>query len=50
MEIIVRAQYLGYNIQEIPITFVDRLMGKSKLGMNEILIYLKTVFKLYSEL
>lgn len=50
MEVIVRAQYLNYKIGEIPITFVDRLMGKSKLGMNEIVIYLKTVFKLYSEL
>jgi len=50
MEIIVRAQYLGFKIEEIPITFVDRLMGKSKLGMNEIIIYLKTVFKLYAEL
>lgn len=41
---------MGLMIDEIPITFVDRLMGKSKLGMNEIIIYLRTVFKLYSEL
>lgn len=50
MEIIVRAQYLNYKLAEIPITFVDRLMGKSKLGMNEILLFLKTVFSLYGEL
>ena len=50
MEIIVRAQYFNMKISEIPISFVDRLMGKSKLGMKEILIYLKTVFTLYGEL
>lgn len=50
MEIIIRAQYSGLEIAEIPITFVDRLMGLSKLGMNEIIIFLRTVFKLYTEL
>ena len=50
MEIIVRAQYLNMKLSEIPITFVDRLMGNSKLGFNEIIIYLKSVFKLYYEL
>jgi dolichol-phosphate mannosyltransferase len=47
MEIIIRAQYLNFKISEVPISFVDRLMGKSKLGFNEIILYFKTVLKLY---
>jgi dolichol-phosphate mannosyltransferase len=47
MEIIVRAKYKGYKIEEIPISFVDRLMGKSKLGMNEVVSYFKSVLRLY---
>jgi len=39
MEIIVRAQRMGYSIGEIPITFVDRLFGDSKLGSIEIVQY-----------
>ena len=50
MEIVIRAQYLGYKIGEIPITFVDRIMGKSKLGFKEIIIYFQTVISLYKEL
>ena len=50
MEIIIRAIYSGYTVKEIPITFVDRLMGKSKLGMGEILIYFNTVLELFYEL
>jgi dolichol-phosphate mannosyltransferase len=49
-EVIVRAQYKGYKIIEVPISFVDRLMGKSKLGFNEIIIYFKTVVSLYTTL
>ena len=41
MEIISRAQYLGYTIEEVPITFVDRIYGESKFGSNEILSYLR---------
>ena len=40
MEIIVRAQYMGYTIEEVPITFVDRIFGESKLGAGEILAYI----------
>lgn len=36
MEIIVRAQYMGHKIEEVPITFVDRIYGESKLGAGEI--------------
>lgn len=50
MEIIIRAIYDGYHVEEIPITFVDRVMGKSKLGMGEIVIYFNTVLELYTEL
>jgi len=50
MEIIIRTIYAGYNVKEIPITFVDRLMGKSKLGMGEIIIYFNTVLELFCEL
>lgn len=41
MEVIVRAQFYGYKIEEVPITFVDRLYGESKLGATEIVQYLK---------
>ena len=35
MEIIIRAQYNNLKIEEIGINFVDRLYGKSKLGMKK---------------
>jgi dolichol-phosphate mannosyltransferase len=41
MEMIVRASRKGYNIEEVPITFVDRVYGSSKLGGSEIVEYLK---------
>ncbi|KAL5716462.1 dolichyl-phosphate beta-D-mannosyltransferase [Ranunculus cassubicifolius] len=41
MEIIVRASRKGYRIAEVPITFVDRVYGSSKLGGSEIVGYLK---------
>ena len=50
MEIIIRAQYLNMKVDEVPITFVDRIHGASKLAMKEIFIYFQTVLKLYSEL
>jgi dolichol-phosphate mannosyltransferase len=50
MEIMIRGIYKGYKVEEIPITFVDRVMGKSKLGMGEIIIYFNTVLDLYKEL
>lgn len=36
LEIIIRAQYFGHTIEEVPITFVDRIYGESKLGAGEI--------------
>ncbi|KAH7301435.1 hypothetical protein KP509_23G026400 [Ceratopteris richardii] len=41
MELIVRASRKGCNIKEVPITFVDRVYGTSKLGGSEIIQYLK---------
>ncbi|KZV92073.1 dolichol-phosphate mannosyltransferase [Exidia glandulosa HHB12029] len=48
MEIIVRARSLGYSIGEVPITFVDRIFGESKLGGDEIVQYAKGVWSLFS--
>ncbi|KAG5440072.1 hypothetical protein PCK2_000584 [Pneumocystis canis] len=45
MEIIVKARKYGYSIGEVPIAFVDRLYGESKLGMNEIIGYIMGLWK-----
>lgn len=47
MEIVVRARQLGLTFGEVPITFVDRIYGESKLGANEIIQYLKGLLKLF---
>jgi len=47
MEILVRAHNAGMTIGEVPITFVDRIYGESKLGANEILMYLKGLLQLF---
>lgn len=39
MDIIVRCRYSGYSIGEVPITFVDRVYGESKMGGSEIVQY-----------
>ena len=36
MEIIVLAEQKGYRIGEVPISFVDRVYGQSKMGLDEI--------------
>jgi len=46
----VRAQYLGYSIEEIPITFVDRIYGESKLGAGEIVGYLAGIVDLFLDI
>jgi len=48
MEMMVRARALGYSVGEIPITFVDRIFGESKLGADEIVSYGKGVWTLFS--
>ena len=47
MEIVVLAKKEGFKIAEIPITFVDRLYGESKLGAKEIVMYLKGLLYLF---
>lgn len=40
MEMIFRSRQIGNSIAEVPITFVDRQYGESKMGMKEITQYL----------
>jgi dolichol-phosphate mannosyltransferase len=47
MEIIARAKASGLRVGEVPITFVDRLYGDSKLGGTEIVAYLKGLIQLF---
>lgn len=47
MEVLVRARQLGCSVGEVPITFVDRLYGESKLGAGEIVEYLKGLASLF---
>ena len=41
MEIMVRAINMGYTVGEVPIVFVDRMFGDSKLGGTEVIQYVK---------
>jgi dolichol-phosphate mannosyltransferase len=50
MEMIVRARQLGFTIAEVPITFVDRVYGESKLGGQEIVAYLKGLLSFITQL
>lgn len=47
MEMAVRAKSLGYRVEEIPITFVDRFYGESKLGGSEIFQFVKGLLYLF---
>jgi len=38
---------LGYAIEQVPITFVDRIFGESKLGANEIIGYLRGLVDIF---
>ncbi|XP_064393476.1 dolichol-phosphate mannosyltransferase subunit 1-like [Halichondria panicea] len=48
MEMIVRAREMGCTIGEVPITFVDRVYGESKLGGTEIVSYAKGLLYLFA--
>ncbi|KAL4216448.1 dolichol-P-mannose synthesis [Mactra antiquata] len=48
MEMIIRARQLGYSIGEVPISFVDRVYGESKLGGNEIIQFAKGLLYLFA--
>lgn len=47
MEMMVRAKGMGFKVGEVPISFVDRVYGESKLGGEEIAEYLKGVMNLW---
>uniref|UniRef100_A0A8C2I4E8 Dolichol-phosphate mannosyltransferase subunit 1 n=1 Tax=Cyprinus carpio TaxID=7962 RepID=A0A8C2I4E8_CYPCA len=46
LEMIVHARQLGYTVGEVPISFVDRVYGESKLGGNEIVSFLRGLLTL----
>ncbi|XP_023335682.1 dolichol-phosphate mannosyltransferase subunit 1 [Eurytemora carolleeae] len=48
MEMVIRARQLGYTIGEVPISFVDRVYGESKLGGNEIIGFVKGLLYLFA--
>lgn len=48
MEMIVRARQFGYTIGEVPITFVDRVYGESKLGGSEVVSFAKGLLYLFA--
>lgn len=48
MEMLVRARQLNYTIGEVPITFVDRVYGQSKLGGTEIVQFVKSLLYLFA--
>uniref|UniRef100_A0A3P9N953 Dolichol-phosphate mannosyltransferase subunit 1 n=1 Tax=Poecilia reticulata TaxID=8081 RepID=A0A3P9N953_POERE len=48
MEMIVRARQLNYTVGEVPISFVDRVYGESKLGGNEIVSFVKGLLTLFA--
>ncbi|KAL8400431.1 hypothetical protein RB594_000719 [Gaeumannomyces avenae] len=48
MALAVTAKAVGFTIAEVPITFVDRVYGDSKLGGEEIVEYAKGVFSLWA--
>jgi dolichol-phosphate mannosyltransferase len=41
---------MGFTIEEVPITFVDRIYGESKLGANEILSYMKGLVDIFLDI
>ncbi|VDP13616.1 unnamed protein product [Soboliphyme baturini] len=47
MEMIFRARRMHYSIAEVPIVFVDRFYGESKLGGQEIISYLRGLISLF---
>jgi len=48
MEMMVRARQFGFTIGEVPISFVDRVYGESKLGGNEIYGFVKGLLFLFA--
>ena len=50
MEMIVRAREAGYKIGEVPIDFVDRIYGDSKLGSDELVQFAKGIWMLFTSI
>lgn len=48
MEMMIRAKKQGFKVGEVPITFVDRVYGESKLGANEIIGFAKGLLFLFT--
>ena len=48
MEMMFRAKKAGYSVGEVPITFVDRFYGESKLGGSEVVEYAKGLLYLFA--
>jgi len=48
MEMVIRARQFGYSIGEVPISFVDRVYGESKLGGNEVIGFVKGLLYLFA--
>ncbi len=48
MEMIIRARQQNYSIGEVPITFVDRVYGQSKMGATEIIQFAKNLLYLFA--
>ncbi|KAK3709793.1 hypothetical protein RRG08_028825 [Elysia crispata] len=48
MEMIIRARQFNFSVAEVPITFVDRLYGESKLGGSEVVAFFKGVLYLFA--
>lgn len=48
MEIAVFSQWRNKRVKEIPIVFVDRCYGSSKFDLNEIRIFLRTLWRLFN--
>ncbi|XP_046647526.1 dolichol-phosphate mannosyltransferase subunit 1-like [Daphnia pulicaria] len=48
MEMVIRARQFGFTIGEVPISFVDRVYGESKLGGNEIYQFAKGLLYLFA--
>lgn len=47
MEMIIRAKENLFTVGEVPISFVDRVYGESKLGQTEIFQFIKALLYLF---
>ncbi|KAK6178619.1 hypothetical protein SNE40_013369 [Patella caerulea] len=48
IELIIQARHMGYSVGELPISFVDRVYGESKLGGHEIIEWMKGILYLFA--